>query len=153
MATYTAGALLAGFALAFFRVTESRGLDARGYTWSAPLSLLAVFSMAWHEPWATGVVFGLGVVVSVVWLGVRAREGRLSTGRELVQTAALVLLLLTMGLASRYALFDVTDPVTGAVEARPLSFFWFPWIGGLVAFFFGWLLSDPADPLNDPETP
>ena len=24
----------------------------------------------------------------------------------------------------------------------PLSFVWYPWVGGLVAFFYGWLLSD-----------
>ncbi len=151
MATYTAGALLAGFALAFFRVTERRGLDARGYAWSAPLSMLAVFSVAWHQPWAGWSLAVVGTLVFVAWVAVRATAARLSSGRELLQTAALLLLLVSMVVASRHGLFAVPDPDSGELLQKPLSFVWYPWVGGLVAFFFGWLLSDPIDP--DPTRP
>ena len=143
MATYTAGALLAGFALAFFRVTERRGLDARGYLWSAPLSMLAVFAVAWHQPWAVWVVAVLAAAVAVVWLGTRLRAGRLATGRELAQAVALFALLagLVLVAARGYQPGPLTDE--GLPTYVTLSFVWYPWIGGLVAFFFGWLLSDP----------
>ncbi|MDF1800333.1 MAG: hypothetical protein P1V81_14235 [Planctomycetota bacterium] len=155
MATYTAGALLAGFALAFFRVTERRGLDASGYTWSAPLSMLAVFSVAWHQPLAQAIVLGLALAVAVVWLGVRLRAGRLATARELGQTALLFGLLAAMVLAARFGFWsgapiEALDGPTGelvtTIPKISLSFVWYPLIGGLVAFLFGWWLSDPRDP-------
>lgn len=148
MATYTAGALLAGFALAFFRVTERRGLDASGFTWSAPLSMLAVFAVAWHEPWATGLVLFVGVGVAVLWLGLRLRAGRLATGRELAQTGALLALLALLGLVSAFGYWSGDPGPDGAPAVVPLSFVWYPWVGGLVAFLFGWWLSDPLPPAD-----
>ena len=43
-----AGLVLAAFFLAFLPI-RARG---RGLLWSAPLSVLAVFALAWHDPWA-----------------------------------------------------------------------------------------------------
>jgi Na+/proline symporter len=45
MAGYTQGALLAGFLLAFLPL----GIDGRGFLWSAPLSMLAVYAVAWSD--------------------------------------------------------------------------------------------------------
>ena len=52
MASYTGGALIAGFFLAFLRGFRS----ANGYPWAAALSVLSVFCVVWHEAWAFVVV-------------------------------------------------------------------------------------------------
>ena len=48
MASYTGGAMLAAFCLAFFRLN----VDYRGILWATPISLLTVFAISWHTYWA-----------------------------------------------------------------------------------------------------
>ena len=49
MASYTGGALIAAFFLAFLPT----GRDGSGFAWSAALSVMSVFAVVWHVWWAT----------------------------------------------------------------------------------------------------
>lgn len=70
MASYTGGALLAGFVLAFLPWKA----DARGFPAAAGLSVLTVFAVTSHQPWGDrlGVepqqlVLGLGAAIFAAW--------------------------------------------------------------------------------------
>ena len=67
----------------------------------------------------------------------------MTAAHELAQAVALFALLagLVLVAARGYQPGPLTDE--GLPTYVTLSFVWYPWIGGLVAFFFGWLLSDP----------
>ncbi|MCZ6598875.1 MAG: hypothetical protein O7B99_14650 [Planctomycetota bacterium] len=121
MAGYTVGALFAGFALAFW----GRGIDGSGYVWSAPLGVMTVFAVAWHEPWSRVVclVFAAGILVA--WIAAR-RRGALDW-RMLVILAGVGLVLL----------------LNRRLE-EAIAFPWFAPIGFVVAFGGGWLLSGRA---------
>lgn len=127
MATYTAGALLAGFLLAFFK---SLRVDGSGYVWSAPISVLGVFAVVWHTGWARWTVGLFALVVVVLWFARRFRGAR-----DLVPTAALfTVLALVWGLCTR-GTFEGAD--------GPVNLAW-PWnvpIGCGIAFVWGILLA------------
>lgn len=129
MPGYTQGALLAAFALAFMW----RGrVDGSGYLWSAPLSVLVVFSVVWHAPWAhTASLVGAGVLLAA-WLAVRVREDLRSASMSRALLAGQTLMLAAgVALALRLSFLD---------EA-PVAWPWFSPIGALTAFSFGWLLA------------
>jgi SSS family transporter len=134
MATYTGGPLLAAFFLAFWRLN----VDARGILWAAPLSVLTVFAVTWHQPWArmtTAVVaglIGLGWVV-LVRLNSERRGGtyfgdRLGTVLVAVSGAGAVFL-------SWY--------VRPSLEFVTVAWPWNVPIGFVVALALGYLLSRP----------
>lgn len=115
MAGYTGGALLAAVVLALL----SSGRGGAGFLISAPLSVLSVICVAWHEPW-TELALGLVTVLlawAVLWRGVR---GDLSRQRCAGQLALLV------GCAR--ALLQV-------LGGGSLPWPWFIPIGTLVAWF------------------
>ena len=64
MAGYTEGALLAGVLLAVLPGAR----DGLGYVLGAPLSVLAVFGVVWHEPWAQQVALAGGVLCAGSWV-------------------------------------------------------------------------------------
>jgi peptidoglycan/LPS O-acetylase OafA/YrhL len=99
-------------------------VDGSGLAWSAPLSLLAVFAMVWHEPWAEGVVLGCAGLFAVLWM-VRAK------GRG--PRAALVMAL---GLLGCWLLTSYGQLPGG--ESLPWP--WYTPVGTLVAVAFGWAL-------------
>jgi hypothetical protein len=135
MATYAAGATLAAFLLAFFRLN----VDHRGIVWAAPLSVLTVFAISWHQPWA---VYTTGVGVSLVvalWIGGLLR--RSDAGSAAWRTDALkTVLLLASG---ALAVFICKHRLA---SGGPITVAW-PWnvpIGFSVAFSLGYLLARPA---------
>jgi Na+/proline symporter len=131
MAGYTQGALLAGFLLAFLRLR----VDGTGFVWAAPLSVLAVFAVAWSsapEPGASVTslwslqVYGVGAgVLLAAWFagGAGRGSGVLPAGlRSLVLVLAVALL--------------------GWINASGFTISW-PWyvpVGCTVAFGCGYLL-------------
>lgn len=135
MATYTGGALLAGFALSFLPLR----IDDSGYRWSAPLSVAAVFALAWHAPWAVVACAALGPLVLGAWIALRL-PGDLALDRRaaIVRLAALVVALAIPVILARHAVF-----AGGGVLAWP----WYIPAGSLYAFAFGILLArrTPAD--------
>ncbi len=147
MAGYTGGALLAGFLLAFLRLN----IDDRGFLWSAPLSVLTVFALVWHESWAHAVCWvGAGLILAG-WLWMLARE-RIGGGpdpgrgvRNLLQTVLLVAGLVLMLWLSYRGWFDVReDPIRGTRHYVTVAWPWFVPIGSTVAFVFGYALARPA---------
>jgi SSS family transporter len=88
MPGYTQGAVLATFALAYF---AGRRIDASGLTYAAPLSVLAVVGIAWHEPW-TFVALKLGVTaLALAWILGRIVRRPEELAPTLVRSVALAL--------------------------------------------------------------
>ena len=90
----------------------------------------------------------------MIWLFVqllpKLRRGQL-TDRDVLQSCALLVLLAAITWTSRYGTFERLTP--GKLEPGPvnLAYVWYPLVGGLVAFFFGWLLSGRA-PAHAPDS-
>lgn len=135
MATYTGGAMLAAFLLALFRLN----VDARGILAAAPLSVITVLAVSWHELWAVYATAILGALTLAGWIiGVFIRPGgrhpdpqRDGPATALVATAGAVAVFLC----------GYRDPLTG----HALTVAW-PWnvpIGFTVAFGLGYLLARP----------
>ncbi len=133
MAAYTGGALLAGFAIAYLPLS----IDGSGYRWSAPLSVVAVFALAWHEsptaPWVREACVAVAGLVLALWVLTRlCKDLPRAPGRALMQLAALVVALALILLLERYLVFE-----GGGVLAFP----WYIPIGSLYAFVFGIVLA------------
>jgi SSS family transporter len=130
MAGYTGGALLGAFFLAFLPM-RARG---RGLLWSAPLSVLAVFALAWHEPWALDVVHGGSGLLGLAWVA-RMVKGDF----DLRGTLALLLGLVAVECLCRYGALPGGDS---------LPWPWYVPLGSVVTF--AWALgmdqgSEPQD--------
>ncbi len=129
MPGYTQGALLAAFALAF--VWRGR-IDGSGYLWSAPLSVLMVFSVVWHAPWARSTSLVAACALLAAWIAVRVRAD--------LRSAALSRSLLgaqTLAFAGGISLALWLS----RLDAAPVAWPWFSPIGALTAFVFGWALA------------
>ncbi len=133
MAGYTGGALMAAVLLAL----APRGRDGRGFLWSGPLSVLAVFAVAWHQPVAGWVCLLGGAVLLGTWLRSAGRR-RLGAG-----------LLLFGGVALVLALWRWAEGPGGELLAWP----WYVPLGASVAWLWGLGLSgrneSPPSPGRD----
>ncbi len=135
MASYTGGAMLAAFFLAFLRLNVTCG----GIVWSAPLSVLAVFAVSWHQRWALVTTTALAAAMVgawVLWTTRRYRRNSLSRGRMVLDGLAI-----TSGAAVAVFLCACTSPATG----QPILIAW-PWhvpLGFVIAFSLGLLLGRP----------
>lgn len=144
MAGYTGGALLAGFMLAFLRLK----VDASGFVFSAPLSVLTVFAVAWHDSWAKGVCWAGGGLLLAAWLIclVRGRQTGSSPQSAPVIPLGVQTALLTIGTAimltlSYHGHFGQTLDAKGNLTYVTLAWPWFIPVGSLVAFSLGWALA------------
>ena len=128
MASYTGGALIAAFFLAFLPT----GRDGSGFAWSASLSVMSVFAVVWHEPWATDVCAIFAGVVALVWV---ARQLMAEEKRPWTHS-----LWLAIGLGLVFALTLYGEFPGEKVLAWP----WYIPLGSTVAFVFGLLLAKPV---------
>ena len=149
-ATYTAGALIAGFFLAFLPT----GRDGRGLAWSSVLSVAAVTVLAWPEAevrWWVHLGLGALVLAWIVWRLVPALGSPGLRTRELAATGWIVL-----GCASVVSLgvfgHATQDVSGGEATLQPIAYPWFVVVGAAVAFVFGYLLAHPTskDPVKEP---
>ncbi len=135
MAGYTGGALLAGFLLAFLPLR----IDGKGFLYSAPLSVLTVFAVAWHEPWARTICW-IGALVLLVFWSVMNFRGCVSLRIISRQT-----LYLLFGLGIMLYLNHHGYWMDLSSEASPkiitLAWPWYVPIGFAVAFALGYLLA------------
>ena len=147
MATYSAGAFLAGFALAFWQ--KRLGINGRGYLYSAPLSVMVVFSLSWHNATAVRYVSTAAGVLLATYLALEAAgQVRRAPVRTAVRAGFLVAAVWGVRWVAQHGTYTNVDG-----SAANLAFTWHPLIGTLVAFGFGWLLSErlPASgPASDP---
>jgi len=125
MASYTGGALLAGFLLAFLPLKT----DARCFPIAAALSVLAVFAITSHQEWGARlgvepehIVLGLGAAIAFAWW---------FTTRLRTPGAALVLAL---GLVGVWWLAVYGVLPGGEAGARVLAWPWYVPLGSAVAF-------------------
>jgi Na+/proline symporter len=124
MPGYTLGALLAGFALAF----AFRGrVDGSGYLFSAPLSVLAVLSVAWHARWTELALAAGSAALLAAWTWTRVLRGNEAALARAGRTLAL---LAGLGLVAWIQ-------AGGFTTAWP----WFAPVGAAFAFAFGVLLA------------
>jgi len=136
MAGYTGGALLAGFMLAFLRVR----VDGSGLLWAAPVSVLTVFAVAWHQPWSHWVCWiGAGLLVAC-WCG--RLIGRPRPG-DLARSAWLLLALGAMLWINHHGYWTSVDADTGQLVQHSIAWPWFVLIGFAAAFPLGYLLGEP----------
>ncbi len=160
MVGFTAGALIAGFALAFLPLN----IDGRGFMWSGPLSCLCVFALVWHAPWTHTVCWIAAVVFLVLWLCFLMRDTRGALDepdgakREQMVWGILIrdypqTLLLLLGLGVMlwlnyhgywYEHGPDGSPVlteAGIPIIRTLSWPWYAPVGSTIAFIWGYLLA------------
>jgi Na+/proline symporter len=131
MAGYTGGALLGAWMLAFLRMP----VDDRGIIWSAPLSVIAVFGLAWKPLWATHVCLAASAVLLGLW--VWNAWGDRERWRKTV--------LLALGIDAALALhFHVGVAKAGQIYLAPLAWPWWVPIGSIIAFVWGWLLAESS---------
>lgn len=135
MATYTGGAMLAAFFLAFLHLN----VDARGILVSAPLSVITVLAVSWHEPWAIYTTTTLAALTLTGWIvGVFIRPGGRHPHRWRDVPATVL-----VAAAGALAVFICSYKAPGSEQ--PLTVAW-PWnvpIGFTVAFGVGYLLARP----------
>ncbi len=158
LAGYTGGGLLAGFALSFLPLR----IDGRGYLYSAPLSVLTIFALAWHRheavPWyadwslLTCLTAAAGLLTA--WLIGLARRGTGASGSgRPVLPVIWQTLLLVAGLAGVIILNSYGHWGHGPADRfgnptfRNLAWPWYVPIGSLVAGLWGYLLASrrPAE--------
>lgn len=135
MATYAAGATLAAFLLAFFRLN----VDYRGILWAAPMSVLMVFAVSWHQPWAVYTTGGGVTLIVAAWIILLLR--RRDAGTAAWRSDALRTLPL-FGVGALAVFICKHRLATG----DPIQVAW-PWnvpIGFSVAMSLGYLLARPA---------
>jgi solute:Na+ symporter, SSS family len=141
LAQYAHGALIAGFALAFLPLR----INGWGFLWSAPLAVITVFSLRWHEPWArwaVWIVCGL-LLVSWIWASLARRRP--------VENFAVKTLILAAGcgmllLLTYFGYFTSVDDATGEVIRQPIAFPWLAPLGSIAGFAWGYLLADRQEP-------
>ena len=140
-ATYTAGALIAGFFLAFL----PHGRDGRGLVWSSALSVLAVLALAWPEVEPRGWIRAATAAYAVLWVVLVLRPGRAGGApwvAELASTVWMGLGCLVVVVIGEVGHGTVATP-EGGTRVQPVAYPWFVVVGAIVAFVWGWLLARP----------
>ncbi len=138
MAGFAGGALLAGFFLGFLPLR----IDGWGYQFAAPLSVLYIFAVVFHEPWANTVCWVAAVVLLVFWILMHALRSPSAPPRVPV---VIQLLLYLAGIAgmlwiSYYGHFGI-EIVDGEPVYTNLAWPWYVPVGSSVGFLLGWLLA------------
>lgn len=135
LAGYVHGALLAGFFLAFLPLN----INGRGFVFSGPLSVMCVFAIVWHEPWAHTVCWIAAALFMVSWFFVVSLRERGVLRQTLILIAGLAIMLVL----SYHGYWNGELDETGNVEKLRLAWPWYAPVGSVVAFTWGYLLAGP----------
>jgi Na+/proline symporter len=137
MGTYTGGAILAALLLALL----CKRVDAHGLAWSAPLSVLAVFAVSWHAPWAQWTTLALAALIVALRTAILTRDHGPHSG----PCGTIVLIAAVVGVVAlnRFEYTNAAGQATHIVVAWP----WNVPLGLVVALALGYLLAGrrPAD--------
>jgi solute:Na+ symporter, SSS family len=137
LASYIIGGLFAAFMLAWLPMR----INGRGLVWSAPLGVLAVFALRFHEPWAMWFCGIIMALLLVAWIpGIfSASDATLQTKRLLktgwlLAAIAIVMAILQWGYFHEYkkvvpegvtvdslALEEATGEVKAASSEAPIK--------------------------------
>ena len=112
LASYIIGGLFAAFLLAWLPIK----VNGRGLVWGAPLSVMAVFALRFHEPWAywaCGVVMAV-LLVSWVIAAIRTSDSSLRGPRLLKTGWLLIGIAIVMSITFK-GYFHSYDETTGDV--------------------------------------
>ena len=131
------GAMLGAFLLAW--LTRSRRTpSARGYAFAAPLSIVMIFSLAFHGFWPVMVTLTAAAILLAAWSW-SCRNDWQSSRLVLLQTTALAAGLVAAVAICRYGYFTLPSGKTANLAAT-----WYITIGSLITLGFGWLLDRPS---------
>lgn len=145
MASYTGGALVAGFFLAFLPLRR----DGSGLLVSAPLSVLCVFAVTSHQSWGRELPVdpihlcdAAGALLLLGWVVRRTLPERRALGaaRAAARLFTLVLGVALLGWLARHGSFEGPPGPDGAPTVRVLAWPWYVPLGSTVAFLWGWAL-------------
>jgi solute:Na+ symporter, SSS family len=134
IASWTAGALLAAFLLAWLPLK----INGRGLVWAAPLSVLCVIALRFASVdwWITTSYLASGILI-VSWIVAAAFEAGPRRMSRLLHTPVLAVGCVLLVWLSYNAYFDRNG------VREPLAFSWWAMVGTFIAFIFGYLLADP----------
>jgi SSS family solute:Na+ symporter len=151
MAGYCGGALLAGFVLGFLPLR----VNGRGFMYSAPLSVMCVFAVLWHQPWTHVVCGAFAVLLLAIWVRQLSHEPTKAVPlvHSWLQTLILIGGLGLLMWLSYYGYWHVTDEAgnmlvnaDGTPVIRTIAWPWQIPLGSLVAFIWGYLLAHRKPP-------
>lgn len=145
LAGYVHGALLAGFFIAFLPLK----VNGRGLMFSGPLSVMCVFAIVWHEPWAHTVCWVAAALLLAIWIRVNGIRAPGAARKTLILIGGLALMLWL----TYYGFFEVVSAETGNKTAATLSWPWYTPAGSLVAFIWGYLLAGRENPSQESPRP
>jgi SSS family transporter len=142
MATYTQGALLAGFAIAWLRPRAG----GSGFVWSAPLSVAVVFALARHEPRAPLACGVFAVAFAAAWIAARSVPDLVRGVGAMRVSGQLVLVLfacVAIVWLNRFGLIAVerSPALGGGWLQERIEYPWYVPIGSTVAFLLGLMLA------------
>ncbi len=137
-----AGIVQGGLLAAFFLAWLPLGINGRGLVWAGPLSVLCVLALRFfHTPWFINSMWACSGILLVTWLVTAATGEVAARRRRLWHTLTLAAgCTLLMFLAYRGYF------MTPAGQKAALAFPWWPLVGGIIAFTWGYLLADPKNP-------
>jgi SSS family solute:Na+ symporter len=138
MAGFAGGALLAGLALGLLPLK----IDGWGYQFAAPLSVLYVFAIVFHEPWANMTCWIVGALLLAFWILMHVLRHPAAPPRVplLVQLTLYLAGIAGMVLISYFGRFTVVQP-NGDATQQILAWPWYVPVGSSVGFILGWLLA------------
>ncbi|WP_428388017.1 sodium:solute symporter family transporter [Mucisphaera sp.] len=133
LASYSTGSLLAAFLLGFLPLNKT----GYGLVFSAPLSVMTIFAVVWHEPWSINTNIAAGVILVAAWvIAALAGQPERRTVR-LLKTPIVFAGAFLIWYLAEYGYFMIDG------ERDTVAWPWWAVIGFFTAFIFGYLLADP----------
>jgi Na+/proline symporter len=152
MATFTQGALLAGFALALL----APRVGGSGFLWSAPYSVLFVYALAWHDERSRLICQYASIAFVLAWF-FRRTIGDLKSGepvkRSLGQLLLVVIAACVLCWLQRHGQF-ASERNEHADQEWVFSALAFPWyvpVASTLAFALGLFWARDDEPAEAPE--
>jgi hypothetical protein len=152
MATFTQGALLAGFALALL----APRVGGSGFLWSAPYSVMFVFALAWHGEMSRAICDYAALAFIVAWFFLRTISD-LKSGepvrRSFVQLVLVVVAACALAWIQRYGLvaFEKNERADPEWVFSALAFPWYVPVASTIAFAFGLFWARDEEPSSEVE--
>lgn len=144
MTSYTYGALLGTFFLAFFNTKK----DDFGLLWSIPLSVLFVYAISWHNTMSSWIVYTFVLILIISWFVKGLKEKNWFIKTFLLICVSLLILLVNTGcfsITNNQYYFHIIFPWNFNLISNNHEFFQIAWpwnfpLGVAITFFVGYLI-------------